>query len=308
MDYEALILAFPFDRPKRPISLYDYAPVLRIKDQRGDWVLKRTGLVHSHGEAIGRWLTALQRHGVSVVAPSAHLSPNPRRLDDGKEWVVYPFVPGTRYRAAKAEIRAAGRLLGQMHSADLPEAMSLTTYEAPIVRTMDWIEPLLASAGQFMRLHNLDPTLLNTIVTRRAAYAAPVEGLPLAGCSYDFKASNLVFHRKPTLIDPDHAARIPRLYDLAVALLLFHCDLPSAPGRIWTEAEWQSFLKGYQEHVSFTDYEAGSWSAVLSLAWLDQAVWLLGNWEEGWADQKERGYLVDLVEFDLDRFLLTGPA
>jgi hypothetical protein len=34
------------------------------------------------------------------------------------------------------------------------------------------------------------------------------------------------------LIDPDHCERISRIYDLATALLLFHCDLPLAPKRI----------------------------------------------------------------------------
>jgi hypothetical protein len=87
MDHGAFLAAFPLDRPAPPISLYDYAPVLRIIDRRGDWVLNRTGLVHSDGTAIGSWLTALQRLGISVVSPAAHLSPNPRRLNDGKEWV-----------------------------------------------------------------------------------------------------------------------------------------------------------------------------------------------------------------------------
>jgi len=61
-----MVAAFPFDQPDEPVSLYDYAPVLRVRDRRGDWVLKRTGLVHSNGEAIGRWLTALR--GLSVDA------------------------------------------------------------------------------------------------------------------------------------------------------------------------------------------------------------------------------------------------
>ena len=95
MHNKAIVAAFPFDNPGEPASLYDYAPVLHVRDKRGDWVLKRTGLVHSDGEAIGRWLAALCDLGVDVAAPAGHLQPNPRRLDDGNEWVVYPLVSGT---------------------------------------------------------------------------------------------------------------------------------------------------------------------------------------------------------------------
>lgn len=298
MDGTASVAAFPFDHPGKPVSLYDYAPVLRVRDRRGDWVLKRTGLVHSGGEAIGRWLTALQDLSVDVVAPVAHFHPNPRRLDDGKEWVVYPFVSGTAYHATEAEIADAGRLLGRMHAADLPEVSGLATYAEPVLRDALWIEPHLASAEHAMAAVGADGRSLRAVTLARLAGAELVRGLPLAGCSFDFKASNLVFSPKPTLIDPDHAARMPRLYDLAVALILFHCDLPGAPGRLWTEAEWRIFLRAYGEHVVLSDAERASWQSVLKLAWLDQGVWLLGNWPEGWRNAKDRAYLLDLSAFD----------
>lgn len=304
VDSKAMVAAFPFDHPGEPVSLYDYAPVLRVRDRRGDWVLKRTGLVHSDGVAIGRWLTALRALSVNVVAPAAHFYPNPRRLSDGKDWVVYPFVSGTGYNAANDEIANAGRLLGQMHAAQPLEASALATYAEPVVRDVDWIAPHLASAEAAMTVAGADNRSLRAVTEARLAVAEPIRGLPLAGCSFDFKASNLVFSPKPTLVDPDHAARMPRLYDLAVALLLFHCDLPAAPGRLWTTAEWAAFLRGYGEHVAFTGLELASWRAVLELAWLDQGVWLLGNWPEGWAEAKDRAFLLDLSAFDPANFPL----
>lgn len=302
-----MIAAFPFDHPGEPVSLYDYAPVLRVRDRRGDWVLKRTGQVHSNGEAIGRWLTALRGLGVDVVAPAAHFHPNPRRLNDGKEWVVYPFVSGTGYHADESEIADAGRLLGRMHAADPPEANALATYEVPVVRDAEWIEPHLVLAENAIEAAGADRHTFREAALVRLATAEPVMGLPLAGCSFDFKASNLVFSPKPTLVDPDHAARMPRLYDLAVALVLFHCDLSTAPGRLWTPAEWATFLQGYAEHVVFTNAELACWRLILELAWLDQGVWLLGNWPEGWADLKDRAYLLDVAAFDPAAFPLT-PA
>ena len=154
----------------------------------------------------------------------------------------------------------------------------------------------------------MDPFSLEASVADRLASAASVEDLPLAGCSFDFKASNLVFRPQATLVDPDHAARMPRLYDRAVALLLFHCDLPSAPGHVWTDKQWRTFLSSYREEVTLSPVEEDNWASVLNLAWLDQAVWLLGNWPEGWADEKERRYLADLAVLDLGRFSLRIAA
>lgn len=304
-----MVAAFPFDHPDEPVSLYDYAPVLRVRDRdrRGDWVLKRTGLVHSDGEAIGRWLTALRGLGVDMVAPAAHLHPNHRHLDDGKEWVVYPFVSGTGYHAGESEIADAGRLLGRMHAADPTEGSALATYREPVVRDAEWMEQHLALAEDAIEAAGADRHSLRRVTLARLATAELVMGLPLAGCSFDFKASNLVFSPKPTLVDPDHAARMPRLYDLAVALLLFHRGLSTAPGRLWTPAEWVTFLQGYAGHVAFTDVELAAWPSILELAWLDQGVWLLGNWPEGWADAKDRAYLLDVATFDPAVFPLKPP-
>ncbi|QJU58205.1 phosphotransferase [Sphingomonas sp. AP4-R1] len=175
------------------------------------------------------------------------------------------------------------------------------------LRDAEWIEPHLVSAEDAIETAGADRHAFRETTLARLATAKPVMGLPLAGCSFDFKASNLVFSPKPTLVDPDHAARMPRLYDLAVALLLFHCDLSTAPGRLWMPAEWATFLRAYAGHVAFTDAELTAWSSILELAWLDQAVWLLGNWPEGWTDAKDRAYLLDIAAFDPAVFPRTPP-
>lgn len=308
MDHRDAIASFAFDHPEAPVSLYEYAPVFRVHDRQGDWVLKRTGLVHSSGTAIGEWLAALRHLGLDVVVPAAHLSPNPRQLEDGKEWVVYPYIEGIPYHGTDGQIADAGRLLGKMHAADPAEARRLVTCERPVVRTVEWVERHLALATATMRSVGIDPSDLEALAADRITRAVPVDGLPLAGCSFDFKASNLVFAARPTLVDPDHAARMPRLSDLAAALLLFHCDLPSAPGHVWTDVQWRIFLKAYQQEVTLSPIEEKNWRLVLSLAWLDQAIWLLGNWPEGWADEKERLYLTDLAGLDLDRFSLSNAV
>ena len=108
------------------------------------------------------------------------------------------------------------------------------------------------------------------------------------------------------LIDPDHAAFLPRIYDLAIAALLFHDDLPTAPGRLWTPAEWRSLLTGYTRIIRLDPAEHAAWPGMLRLAWLDQALWLLGNHPQGWEDPRERAFLTALATIDLAGFALPA--
>ena len=262
----AFLTAFQFDEPSPPTSLCAYGPVFQASDRRGDWVVKRTGLIHSSGVAIGSWVTALQKAGVRTVAPASGFDPNPRILDDGKTWVVYPYATGVPYHADQLQIASAGQFLGQIHAAGVPEADALRTYEQPVVRSAEWLDRHRASAVTAMDRAGFATDAFRALVFARFSAQAPVMDLPLTGGSFDFKASNLVFTPGPVLIDPDHAARLPRLYDLAVAALLFHNDLPSAPGRLWTADQWQTFLCGYLQHVTPTERERASWETVLHLA------------------------------------------
>ena len=303
-----LLVAFAFERPAVPVSLYRYAPVFLVRDRRGAWVVKRTGQARSEGAAIGRWLAALRARGVRTVAPAGGFGENPRALGDGGQWVVYPYIEAAEaYTARAGQIEAAGALLGAMHAADGAEARGLRAYPAPPVRDAAWVTRHAEAAAAEMRAAGRADGPFRAAVAgclgavgREAA--GKLAGLPLAGGSFDFKASNLVFAPEPVLIDPDHAARLPRVYDLAVAALLFHNDLPSAPAQLWLPAEWAVFLAGYARHVRVTDHERAAWPAVLRLAWLDQGVWLLGNFPEGWRDPKEAAYLYDLATVDLGRF------
>jgi spectinomycin phosphotransferase len=296
--------AFPFDDPEPPHSLSDYAPVFRVRDRQGEWVAKQTDRAHSSGIAIGAWLAALRREGLDVVAPAARFAPNPRELADGRNWVVYPYIAGEPYSGSAEQIAMADALLGRMHAIDVLEALGLNTFEEPIFRSAQWLAPHVASAKREMQRPGYGAVEFTTLIEARRAQAQRVMGLPLAGCSFDFKASNLVFTPTPVLVDPDHAARIPRLYDLAVAALLFHNDLRASPGRLWSKAEWHSFLAAYQAELCLTDAERARWMDVLRLAWLDQGVWLLGNFPEGWADASEVLFLYDLAALDLNRFAM----
>jgi hypothetical protein len=108
------------------------------------------------------------------------------------------------------------------------------------------------------------------------------------------------------LVDPDHGGRIPRLYELACSALLFHCDSPGAPGRMFSADEWKLFLKGYAEHVKISETERRVWQDVLTAAWMDEGLWLIGNWPEGWNTPHDRRFLMDLATSSLGEFVLEA--
>ena len=77
--------------------------------------------------------------------------------------------------------------------------------------------------------------------------------LPHIATTYDYKANNLIMTPEPYLIDPDNATWAPRIFDLALALLLFHNEHHDAPDRVFTTQEWKTFLSGYQTYVELTE-------------------------------------------------------
>lgn len=284
-------------------------------------MLKRTGYPRSSGPAIATWLRALRAAGVDVIAPADAFTPNPRAVpgtDWPGEWVIYPFVAGSSYRAEHAQIAAAGRLIGRIHahSAGLGDDMQ-SAPQLPL-RDEAWLEHTLAGAVDALKSkasrHLLAAEIAQCIevISGRVAQHAYARTalasttLPSCACAWDFKASNLIYttDAQPVLIDPDHAGVIPRLYDLACALILFHCDHAAAPARLFTTEEWRVFVEAYLEVIDPTDRERALWPSVRLAAWADQGLWLLTNWPEAWDDAQARGYLRDIAHADLDVYTL----
>lgn len=114
--------------------------------------------------------------------------------------------------------------------------------------------------------------------------------MPAVATPFDYKANNLVYnnHAVPFLIDPDHATFLPRLYDIALALLLFHNELDTAPARIFNVEEWFLFKKGYFEYVALTNLEKAHWYDVVKHVYMDEVLWMLA---ESGADSDEPGQL-----------------
>lgn len=258
-------------------------------------MLKRTS--SRHGEAVAAWSHALAAGGVRVVAPLG----GPLRLADGaceETWVMYPFIAGARYRGRAHEIAAAGELLGDVHAFEPSRSFGLPEHPSVRVFGRDELDELIASVLDAVSV--AFPTQLaevrGLLAERSARYVQEVlprvlaTPLPPANCSWDHKAANLVFlpGGAPVLVDPDNAARMPRLYDLALTALSFHLDasLHSGPAEPLTPEEWSLFLKGYSRRVSLTSAERAAWPDVLLCAWMDESLWQLHAAATDWQDER----------------------
>lgn len=299
-------------------SLYPWAPVHRIQDDRGDWVLKQTSR-HEGGQAHARWTRALEAQGVRVASPAAPFPQNPRVVGE-QPWVVYPFLEGSAYHGSAREIEAAGRLLGQIHEAGLEVDVGLPAWEGVEAIERGELEQTLARARQHAALVLPEAQLERAHVRALQhldAYEAAIGRLgavswPRTNASWDYKATNLVYltPTAPVLIDPDSGGRIPRLFDLAIAALLFANDpmRHQAPSRVLSAREWSWFMRGYFEHGALTEQERRAWPDMLLCAWVDEALWLLSHHETGWRDERERAHLWSLWQVELSSFAFAPSS
>ncbi|MDF1664218.1 MAG: aminoglycoside phosphotransferase family protein [Planctomycetota bacterium] len=299
-----------------PESLYAYSPVYRLSKGGRDWVLKRAAKDPKRAKAVCSWLASLTAQACKVVSPETFPGENPRRFRMGEEaemWVVYPFIEGIPYTGSQAQFRQAGALLGQIHSMEqedlgLPQLQSIVAIDSEVYEEDK--ETILNCVRRALpELEKRAVAQLNQFGER---YFSEVldeliqESFPQVNCTWDFKASNLIYPpgESPWLIDPDNAGFIPRIYDLAIAALLFHNDGILEQSRALTLEQWTSFLQGYVEKVALTAQERRHWQNVLLAVWMDEALWLLANHEEGWQDPRQEKYLAELLLIDLDQFSL----
>jgi spectinomycin phosphotransferase len=332
MDTNHILLSFGFHTPLEsfPESIHPYAPVFRVEDERGAWIVKRGRKPFELALAVAAWTEALAAGGIPVVTPARGCGENPRSFRDetGEEavWVVYPYIAGRSYQGSLVEIRAAGDLLGRLHAFQPEHSFGLK-----VSRTVVEIDPeevegdisrILGHVERFFPSEfDEAEAILEERTSRYFGSALPrllSQELPLANCTWDYKASNLVFREAgfpsenplilpgtlPVLVDPDNAGRIPRLYDLAIAALLFHND-GVGPGRLFNRSEWETFLEGYLQHVQLSPEEREAWDDLLLCAWVDEGLWLLNGSEEDWASPVQGRMQLSLLLTGLDTLRLA---
>lgn len=301
-------------------SLTPWAAVYKASIQSGRRVVvKKTASGQPQASALAAWTAALRNADVAVVAPIHLPAANPQQVGEDW-WVVYPFVEGRPYRgAAPSELAAAGALLGQIHSAPIdPEvAHGLRVYEWPSGSAEDVENDLTTLAGRFAEHLGGHATQADAAVAALAnrwldgalpllRTADEASALPRAAVSSDFKANNLVFNDdEPVLVDPDNGGFEPRLLDLALSVVLFHNECPTAPGRLFSQGEWQTFVAAYLEHVELTQREYELWPAALDHIWWEEGTWVLeDNDAEAWASEHQGAFLADLAQVQATNYPL----
>ncbi|MEO0970423.1 MAG: phosphotransferase, partial [Cyanobacteria bacterium J06639_18] len=113
-----------------PETIYPFSPVFKAKFNSDYIIVKRTRSPLSEAENLLKWTANMAKSGVKVVLPVSEITPNPVLIDD-YVWVAYPFISGRSYHGTPEDIIAAGRLLGHIHAAPIPNTFQLYQFSWP---------------------------------------------------------------------------------------------------------------------------------------------------------------------------------
>ncbi|WP_017186804.1 aminoglycoside phosphotransferase family protein [Alkalibacillus haloalkaliphilus] len=306
MDGKEIIKMFGFEVKEEPKSIYPFSPVYRVRHGNDDVVVKRT---QTRADNVIAYTTMLKDRGINVVTPVKLHVDNPQKYED-TNFVVYPFIEGKKYTGDDREIYEAGNLLGQIHSfSPISNTFNLLEYDVYDFNQKEVEESMEAIIQHADKAQvEIDPglkaKLLKSVAIQEELQHA---GLPLVATPHDYKANNLVLIPKPFLIDPDNATWIPRIFDLALALLLFHNEHEEAADRIFTINEWKLFLSGYKEYISLTEIEKVFWEKAIKHVFLDEVMWLMAEYEEDWQNPSQQrlfkslmSIMIDSVDYNLE--------
>ncbi|MEC5425716.1 phosphotransferase [Virgibacillus sp. C22-A2] len=294
---------FGFHTDEEPVSIYPFSPVYRVARKSEDLIIKKTQGPIERAQRLMRYTSNLKENGINVVTPVQLNKENPQTMGDDT-YVVYPFIKGTVYTGEANEIYLAGKLLGKIHSLSPKENVyQLEEYDVydfsldEVVESMKNIGKNAADNNFYIERMQLKQKLIHIISQQKDLKES---GLPNVMTPHDYKANNLIYMPEPYLVDPDNALWIPRIFDLALALLLFHNELDEAPDTIFTPKQWQTFLSGYKEFVELTEIEHAYWKKAIEHIFLDEVMWLMDEYEEDWAKPAQRELFHSLIGLLLD--------
>ncbi|MCG3088972.1 phosphotransferase [Sporosarcina cyprini] len=294
MNSSHLLRCFGFELSEEQDSIYAFSPVYKVDNK----IVKRTQYPMESAINLIKYTTYLKDAGIPVVTPVNLQTSNPQQIEE-EVYICYPYIDGETYQGERTEIMQAGELLGEIHSLSTKDnAFNLNKYDV-FDFTHEEVDEHLKEIAKNAATWNIDFDIQGL---RNLLFTAVENQEKLKNASliwietpHDFKANNLVFTKKPIVIDPDNAKWIPRIFDLALALLLFHNELSSAPNRLFTPIEWQLFLEGYSGYQTLTWNEKEMWQAGLIHVFLDEVMWLLAEVQEDWIRVEQRELFVSLL-------------
>ncbi|MUK88887.1 phosphotransferase [Ornithinibacillus sp. L9] len=287
---------FGFEVESNPESIYPFSPVYKITSEGKDYIVKRTQK-QPHG--LMNYVNMLREHEIRVVSPVELEVENPQTIGD-ETYVVYPFILGKPYTGSKEEIYEAGKLLGNIHARSPKE----NTYQLGEYDVYDFNEEEIDTSVKDIVNHatkvniSIDSNRLEKKLLEIVSHQVELKNseLPYIATPHDYKANNLVYTPSPYLIDPDNATWIPRIFDLALALLLFHNEMNGAPDRLFTKEEWDVFLSGYKESINLEEKEISYWTKAIEHVFLDEVMWLMAEYEEDWERPAQQKLFINLLE------------
>ena len=300
MNSTEILSKFGFKVTEEPQSIYPYSPVYRVKNGNQDVIVKRT---QGQADCVMTYTEMLKENGVNVVTPVRLNVENPQKIAN-ENFVVYPFIEGTLYSGKENEIFEAGQLLGKIHSlSPISNTYNLLEYDVydfnqdEVKESIEAISQHTKNAEIEIDLLRLQEELLESVAFQEEIQDA---GLPHIATPHDYKANNLILTPQPYLIDPDNATWLPRIFDLALSLLLFHNEHKSAPARVFTPEEWKQFLMGYKMYATPTEKEKEYWQKAMKHVFLDEVMWLMAEYEEDWQNPAQASLFRSLIEILLD--------
>ncbi|MBB4825619.1 spectinomycin phosphotransferase [Sporosarcina luteola] len=254
-----ILKRFGFHIAQEQNSIYPFSPVYKVENK----IVKRTQYPLERATNLVNYITYLREAGTAIVTPVKLQTSNPQQMEDDV-YICYPYIEGTSYKGVDQEIKQAGELLGTIHSLSSKDnVFNLNKFDV-FDFTYGEVDEHMKEIERYAGLYQIDADLQGL---RKLLYQAVENQETLQKASltwvetpHDYKANNLVYTDSPTLIDPDNAKWIPRTFDVALALLLFHNELSSAPNRVFSPQEWQLFLDGYVAHQTFTKTEKETWN------------------------------------------------
>lgn len=272
-----------FELDENTQSIYAFAPVYVHHIQGQKVIIKRTKAEDDRLAPLKKWQEHLQANKITTLLPVAYKGKYHHKIKDDN-WVIYPYIQGNTYRGSDAEIQEAGHLLGRLHAATktpiFKHGFSWATYDQEFFQEIDDdLDKIVNKYPQDQDILNLHKAIKS--MAAQACSSLKDHALPMVDASWDYKASNLIYQDKDlVLIDTDNAGYIPRIFDLALALCLFHTSLDSGPFSIFSNHQWDIFLDAYKTHITFTDLEKELWTDYLTFVYMDEALWAITSTED----------------------------
>ena len=298
MNAKDILNKFGFHAEDEPISIYPFSPVYRATQPEGEYIIKKTQSPMLKANRLIAYTTSLKEWGIDVVVPVPMTMDNPMAID-GAMYVVYPFIEGSTYSGLDREIEDAGKLFGRIHALSSNEnEFNLSPYDVYDFNEKeaeDGIQKINqnSSAYDIEISPKLEDRLMQAVHNQEDLNQA---ALPHVATPYDYKANNLIYTPDPYLIDPDNAGWVPRIFDLALALLLFHNELETAPDQPFTPRQWKLFVTGYEKSAVLSPKEKSYWPKAIEHVFLDEVMWLMADTPEDWHNPAQRKLFEELVQ------------